>query len=99
MADVRTFRAASMADALAKVKKTFGADAVILGTRSLGSGLDRLVGRPTVEITLTGTERRQLESWARRHSSAQAVALRCRITLASAPRNPTTPRDSYSIAA
>jgi len=40
-----------MADALAKVKKTFGADAVILGTRSLGSGLDRLVGRPTVEIT------------------------------------------------
>ena len=41
-------------------------------------------GRPTVEITLTGTERRQLESWARRHSSAQSLALRCRIILACA---------------
>jgi transposase len=39
-------------------------------------------GRPTVEITLTGTERRQLESWARRHSSAQSLAMRCRIVLA-----------------
>lgn len=39
-------------------------------------------GRPTVEITLTAPERRQLESWARRHSSAQALALRCRIILA-----------------
>lgn len=39
-------------------------------------------GRPTVEITLTGTERRQLESWSRRHSSAQSLALRCRIILA-----------------
>lgn len=39
-------------------------------------------GRPAVAITLTGTERRQLESWARRHSSAQALALRCRIILA-----------------
>ncbi len=41
-------------------------------------------GRPTVEITLTGTERGQLESWARRHSSAQSLALRCRIILACA---------------
>lgn len=41
-------------------------------------------GRPTVEITLTVAERRQLESWARRHSSAQALALRCRIILACA---------------
>jgi len=39
-------------------------------------------GRPTVEIILTGTERRQLESWARRHSSAQSLALRCKIILA-----------------
>ena len=41
-------------------------------------------GRPTVEITLSAAERRQLESWARRHSSAQALALRCRIVLACA---------------
>jgi transposase len=38
-------------------------------------------GRPPVEITLTGPERRQLESWARRHSTAQDLALRCRIIL------------------
>ena len=38
-------------------------------------------GRPPVRITLTGNERRQLESWARRHSSAQNLALRCRIIL------------------
>jgi len=38
-------------------------------------------GRPPVEITLTGPERRQLESWARRHSTAQNLALRCRIIL------------------
>ena len=41
-------------------------------------------GRPTVEIRLTGTERRQLQSWARRHSSAQALAMRCKIVLACA---------------
>ena len=41
-------------------------------------------GRPTVEITLTGNERETLERWARRHSSAQALALRCRIVLACA---------------
>src|SRR4051794_34927948 len=38
-------------------------------------------GRPPVEITLTGTERRQLQSWARRHSSAQNLAMRCKIIL------------------
>jgi transposase len=41
-------------------------------------------GRPPVEITLTGTERRQLESWARRHSTAQNLARRCKIILACA---------------
>jgi transposase len=38
-------------------------------------------GRPTVEITLTGEERKTLEAWARRHSSAQSLALRCKIVL------------------
>ena len=38
-------------------------------------------GRPAAEITLTGNERRQLESWARRHSSSQALAMRCKIVL------------------
>ena len=39
-------------------------------------------GRPPVEITLTGTERRQLQSWERRHSTAQNLAMRCKIILA-----------------
>ena len=38
-------------------------------------------GRPPVEIQLTGNERRQLQSWARRHSSAQSLAMRCKIVL------------------
>ena len=38
-------------------------------------------GRPAAEIILTGTERRQLESWARRHSTAQNLAMRCKIIL------------------
>jgi len=38
-------------------------------------------GRPTVEIKLSGEERQTLERWARRHSSSQALALRCRIVL------------------
>ena len=38
-------------------------------------------GRPTVEIKLSGDERKTLERWARRHSSSQALALRCRIVL------------------
>jgi transposase/transposase-like protein len=41
-------------------------------------------GRPTVAITLSGDEKRTLERWARRHSSSQALALRCRIVLLSA---------------
>src|SRR5215207_8194168 len=41
-------------------------------------------GRPTVQITLTGDERTTLRRWALRHSSSQALALRCRIVLACA---------------
>jgi transposase/DNA-binding CsgD family transcriptional regulator len=41
-------------------------------------------GRPTVEITLSAEERSTLQRWARRHSSSQALALRCRIVLACA---------------
>ncbi len=41
-------------------------------------------GRPTVEIKLSGHERNTLERWARRHSSSQVLALRCRIVLACA---------------
>lgn len=39
-------------------------------------------GRPTVRIELSDEERETLRRWARRHSSAQALALRCRIVLA-----------------
>ena len=38
-------------------------------------------GRPTPAIILTADERKTLESWARRHNSSQALALRCRIVL------------------
>lgn len=41
-------------------------------------------GRPTTRITLSGDERKTLERWARRHSSSQALSLRCRMVLASA---------------
>ena len=41
-------------------------------------------GRPTPVIKLTGSERETLERWARRHTSSQALALRCRIVLACA---------------
>jgi len=41
-------------------------------------------GRPTVQIELTGEQTSTLQRWARRHSSAQALALRCRIVLACA---------------
>jgi len=41
-------------------------------------------GRPTVEIELSADERETLQRWARRHSSSQALALRCRIVLAAA---------------
>lgn len=38
-------------------------------------------GRPTATIELTGQERETLQRWTRRHSSAQALALRSRIVL------------------
>src|SRR5674536_24878 len=41
-------------------------------------------GRPKAELVLTGEERETLERWARRPTSAQALALRCRIVLACA---------------
>ena len=41
-------------------------------------------GRPTVSIKLTSNERKTLQRWSRRHSSSQALALRCRIVLACA---------------
>ena len=39
-------------------------------------------GRPTVEIISDSNERKTLQRWSRRHSSAQSLALRCRIVLA-----------------
>jgi len=42
------------------------------------------LGRPTARITLTDDERSTLQRWARRPSSAQVLALRSRIVLASA---------------
>ncbi len=41
-------------------------------------------GRPKVELVLTDEERETLLRWARRPTSAQALALRCRIVLACA---------------
>jgi len=41
-------------------------------------------GTPMVELVLSEDERETLERWARRHKSAQALALRCRIVLACA---------------
>ena len=41
-------------------------------------------GRPRVGLTLSDGERDQLERWARRRKSSQALALRCRIVLACA---------------
>ncbi|HEY5473089.1 MAG TPA: helix-turn-helix domain-containing protein [Candidatus Limnocylindrales bacterium] len=41
-------------------------------------------GRPKRELVLTGDERATLERWARRPTSAQALAQRCRIVLACA---------------
>ncbi|MCZ4099787.1 IS630 family transposase [Streptomyces sp. H39-C1] len=42
------------------------------------------MGRPKVELTLSGEERAALEEWVRRRSTPQAWALRCRIVLACA---------------
>jgi len=41
-------------------------------------------GKSAKEVVLTDGERETLERWARRHTSAQALALRCRIVLACA---------------
>src|SRR5919201_406453 len=41
-------------------------------------------GRPKAELVLTDEERETLTRWSRRASSAQALALRCRIVLACA---------------
>jgi transposase len=41
-------------------------------------------GRPTAVIELSDTERETLQRWVRRHTSAQALALRSRIVLACA---------------
>src|SRR5262245_16928097 len=41
-------------------------------------------GRPTAVIELSDSERETLQRWTRRHSSAQALALRSRIVLACA---------------
>jgi transposase len=51
---------------------------------NIGGTSWRVGGRPTVEIALTGDERKTLQRWARRHSSSQALALRCKIVLACA---------------
>jgi transposase len=42
------------------------------------------MGRPTAEVVLTDDERETLLRWSRRATSAQALALRCRIILACA---------------
>jgi transposase len=41
-------------------------------------------GRPSAEINLTANERKTLTSWARRHSSAQSLAMRSKIVLGAA---------------
>ncbi|HZD80641.1 MAG TPA: IS630 family transposase, partial [Actinomycetota bacterium] len=41
-------------------------------------------GRSMAELVLTEEEREVLQRWARRPTSAQALALRCRIVLACA---------------
>ena len=43
---------------------------------------------PLVHVVLTDEEREVLERWARRPTSAQALALRCRIVLAAAEGEP-----------
>jgi transposase len=47
-------------------------------------------GRPKVELVLTGLEREELERYARRPKTAQALALRARIVLESASGAPNT---------
>jgi len=47
-------------------------------------------GRPKTRLELSAEERSQLESWARRRKSAQALALRSRVVLACAEGLPNT---------
>ncbi len=51
-------------------------------------------GRPKAVLELTAEERDQLERWARRRKSSQALALRSRIVLACA-----ADKDNKSVAA
>src|SRR5689334_13003982 len=50
-------------------------------TASRPGGVMPRSGRPKAELVLTDQERDQLRSWARRRTSAQALALRSRIVL------------------
>src|ERR1700687_549025 len=43
-----------------------------------------MAGRPKAQIKLNAAEREQLQAWARRRKTAQALALRSRIVLACA---------------
>ena len=53
---VRTYRAATMAEALAAVKQELGRNAVIMNTRSFRKGglLGLIGGRPMWEVTASG---------------------------------------------
>ena len=54
MQKVQTFRASCMREALTRVKRELGEQAVILGTRGVAEGpLGNLLGRAGVEITAT----------------------------------------------
>ena len=65
-----------------------GAGVAVRGCR--WSVMSTRLGRPTVAIVLSEEERETLERWARRPSTAQALALRSRIVLAAAARQANT---------
>ena len=65
------------------------------------AGVDGLIdaerpGRPKADLVLSAEERDQLQRWARRAKSAQALALRARIVLACAAPGATTTRPPTS---
>ena len=63
----------------------YGVDRAGLAVRGFRwSVMSTRLGRPTVAIVLSDEERATLERWARRPTTAQALALRCRIVLAAA---------------
>ncbi len=67
------------------MNKGLGIDEVLRGVRGIRWGvMSTRLGRPTATIELSAEEREALERWARRTSTAQALALRCRIVLAAA---------------